>query len=313
MQELEIKWQISDIRIEQEEIKQVQSRYFNESEYIFDKIKKGIDKVENEIVKKWNLEGNLYVTDTNNYIDAFIYNKVSDKLFYAMDINELKEEQFSDEIKNGIVKYFNKELDRYNKKYNLDNIEEIKENAEKLLTESYDKISQKLFNNNVRDNLEKLCNQWDKAYDKQDYDKANEISEKIVKFCNRPIIYKDDILETRVERILAKNELVQNKIKSGQDGKLSELEEKVLKESIKEPYVGKRSKSLQNNIKKYLGLISSEYSMNKKELQEFEKLKQKIQKQADTNDDFVQGLFHDPQKSYEDLEEILNKLTENNL
>lgn len=311
MQELEVKWQISDFRIKQEGIKKVQDRYFNKSEYIFDKIKKEIDNVENEIVRKWNLEKNLYVTDTDNHIGAFIYNKISDKLFYAVDIIELTEEKFSDELKSGIVKYFAIGLDIYNKKYNLDNIEEIKEDAEKLLTESYDKISQKLFNNNVRDNLEKLCNQWDKAYDKQDYDRANEVSEKIVKFCDRPIIYKDDILENRAERILAKNELVQNKIKLGQDGKLSELEEKVLKESIKEPYVGKRSKSLQNNIKKYLSLISSEYFMNKKELQEFEKLKQKIQKQADANDDFVQGLFYDPKKSYEDLEEILNKLTEN--
>ena len=311
MQELEVKWQIDNIRTNQEGIKQVQGRYFDKSVYIIDEIEKEIDKVENEIVKKWNLEKNLYVTDTDNEISAFLYNKISDKLFYAVDIIELAEEKFSDELKSGIVKYFNKELDTYNKEYDLDNIKEIKEYAEKLLTEGYDKISQKLFNNNVRDNLEKLCNQWDKAYDKQDYDKANEISKKIVKFCNRPIIYKDDILEVRIERILAKNELVQNKIKLGQDGKLSELEEKVLKETLKDPYVGKRSKSLQSNIKKYLGLISREYSMNKKELQELEKLKQKILKQADTNDDFVQGLFYDPQKSCEDLEEILNKLTEN--
>lgn len=311
MQELEVKWQIDNIRTNQEGIKQVQGRYFDKSVYIIDEIEKEIDKVENEIVKKWNLEKNLYVTDTDNEISAFLYNKISDKLFYAVDIIELAEEKFSDELKSGIVKYFNKELDTYNKEYDLDNIKEIKEYAEKLLTEGYDKISQKLFNNNVRDNLEKLCNQWDKAYDKQDYDKANEISKKIVKFCNRPIIYKDDILEVRIERILAKNELAQNKIKLGQDGKLSELEEKVLKETLKDPYVGKRSKSLQSNIKKYLGLISREYSMNKKELQELEKLKQKILKQADTNDDFVQGLFYDPQKSCEDLEEILNKLTEN--
>ena len=311
MQELEVKWQIDNIRTNQEGIKQVQGRYFDKSVYIIDEIEKEIDKVENEIVKKWNLEKNLYVTDTDNDISAFLYNKISDKLFYAVDIIELAEGKFSDELKSGIVKYFNKELDTYNKEYDLDNIKEIKEYAEKLLTEGYDKISQKLFNNNVRDNLEKLCNQWDKAYDKQDYDKANEISKKIVKFCNRPIIYKDDILEVRIERILAKNELAQNKIKLGQDGKLSELEEKVLKETLKDPYVGKRSKSLQSNIKKYLGLISREYSMNKKELQELEKLKQKILKQADTNDDFVQGLFYDPQKSCEDLEEILNKLTEN--
>ena len=311
MQELEVKWQIDNIRTNQEGIKQVQGRYFDKSVYIIDEIEKEIDKVENEIVKKWNLEKNLYVTDTDNEISAFLYNKISDKLFYAVDIIELAEGKFSDELKSGIVKYFNKELDTYNKEYDLDNIKEIKEYAEKLLTEGYDKISQKLFNNNVRDNLEKLCNQWDKAYDKQDYDKANEISKKIVKFCNRPIIYKDDILEVRIERILAKNELAQNKIKLGQDGKLSELEEKVLKETLKDPYVGKRSKSLQSNIKKYLGLISREYSMNKKELQELEKLKQKILKQADTNDDFVQGLFYDPQKSCEDLEEILNKLTEN--
>ena len=287
----------------------ISKQYNNQIDYIFGEIEKGIDKIEEELVNKWNLESDLYMTDRDNPLNAYLYNKMESKYFYAVDISEMANERFIDNIKNEIIKGFNTALDKYENNHHLveKNKEEIRKDIERLVNKNVDSITSKLFNNKVRDNLENLCNRWNQAYENKDYSKADKISDKIVNFIDRPDVYKDDKLNARAEKIIYKNELIQNKLKNGKDGELSELEENTLNILVPEPYVGKRSKQLQNNIEKYLRTASKEDIMDKEEMRELKKLEETILKQADKDDDFVYNLL-DSGKENDRIENELEKI-----
>ena len=101
--------------------------------------------------------------------------------------------------------------------------------------------------------------------------------------------------------------MIQNKLKNGKNGELSELEENTLNILVPEPYVIKRSKQLQNNIEKYLKAASKEDIMDKEEMRELKKLEETILKQADKDDDFVYNLL-DSGKENDRIENELEKI-----
>lgn len=204
--------------------------YNSQTNYIVEEIQKGIDEIEEELVEKWDFQSRLYVTDSENTLVRYLYDKIEKKYLSADDISELKDEKFLNNIKKQIIKSFDKELNKYGKEYDIEKyeIDEIKEDIETLVSEKLEDISTKLFNNKARNKVEKLCDQWEKYYKKEKYEKADDIATEIVEFCDRPNIYKDDELEIRVKTIMAKNELAQNKLSQDKDGKLSELEEEII-------------------------------------------------------------------------------------
>jgi hypothetical protein len=308
-------FQINDIisMSREKNIEKIFEKYNNQIDYIAQNIEDSVNDIEEEIVKKWKLKSNLYITDTDKPLGAYLYNKMGDKYFYAVDILEMGDKDFLNNIKNEIIKNFKTELNKYEKKYNIksNNIEDIEKDIEKLVNKNITQKFADMFNNDIRDELESLCNKWDENYAKKNYSKVDELTTQILEFCDKPIIYKDDKLENRVEKIIAKNQIIQNKIKSGKNGEISELEDEILNKLIKEPYVGERSNELQNNINKYKKLSSRENLLNEEELEELNKTKEIIKKQANPNDDYVYDLLDNGEsieKLNSELDEILKEL-----
>lgn len=214
-----------------ERVLSVSSNYNGQGLYIYQKAQEQIKKIENEIEEKWNLKKGLYLSDDNVEVSKVLLDTLGKKVFNATDITELKEEKFWNNTKEAIEAKFNEALDKSKEENELSNktMKLIKADVQKLVNKCFDEMADKLFNNKSRDKLEKMCDNWEKEYKKLNHEKMNSLADNLLKMCNKGSLYKDNELEKRIQLIVAKNQFIQNELKNGGDGKISDIEESVIK------------------------------------------------------------------------------------
>ena len=211
----------------------VLDNYYKQDMYILERLEKGMVNAENELCQKWGLKDRLYidVATEGKCISYIIMENLTDKYMEAEDMSEINNISVLEKCKNQIINYFKEELDNYAINYNLnmDTLYNIKSDVPEVVSKHFDKITDELLNDRVRDNLKSLCNKLENAYKDENYDKMNEISEKIENyFSNKKTIYRDYELLYRIKIDLVKNQMVQNKLKNNMSGKLSSLEEELI-------------------------------------------------------------------------------------
>lgn len=236
----------------------ISNNYFWQDSYIFQTIKRELGKAEEQLLKKWNLKNGIYVNDENSNISSVLDDTLTDKYSKAKSMDEINSEVLSNS-KAEIMKYFNQELDKCADKYKIekDLIENVKRDVPTIVGEQFDKIVENLFNDKTRDKLANLCDGWEKAYEKLDYEKMNKIAQKILSNFQKPgTIYRDENLETKIEEVVTKNQFIQNKLTKGEDGKLTEIEDKVImrylnigKDKNEEIDINEFTKELQQKLK----------------------------------------------------------------
>lgn len=161
--------------------KYISNNYFEQNQYVCQIMEKELGKAEDELFKKWNLEGGIYVDDEDSALAGdVIYLTLTDKYFHAKNMSEINNDKVLNNSKNEIVKYFNQELDKYAKSYNIekDLIENVKKDVPNIVGEHFDNVVDKLFNDKTRNKLSILCNEWEKAYEKLDYESMDQTAKK---------------------------------------------------------------------------------------------------------------------------------------
>lgn len=200
------------------------------SDIVLGTIVEMIDKTETEIMKKWDFEYNSI--GVSNYDNDYLKQDFMDILDAYFDTDTMEDFVNSDVIENledKIQEAIYTEIDKWKENnQNLSNktLKEIKKDAKEILNKNYQKMADTLYTNKTRDKLEKLCNQWEKAYKKLDIEKMNSLRNKIEDIAENKI-FKDNELSDNAKKIIIKNDFVMKKIENGEDGKLSDAEEEI--------------------------------------------------------------------------------------
>ena len=209
----------------------ISNNYFWQDSYVFQVMKKELGKAEEKLLKKWDLENGIYVDDEDSGIASVLDDTLTDKFSVAKSMAEINNEVVLSNSKSKIVNYFNQQLEKSAENYGIEKylIENVKKDVPTIVGEHFDKIAENLFNDKTRDKLASLCNDWEKSYEKLDYEKMNEIAQKILSNFQKPgTVYRDENLKTKLEEVITKNQFIQNKLTRGEDGKLTKIEDRVI-------------------------------------------------------------------------------------
>lgn len=279
---MELKASVENLSVLNKTTKYVVNNYFGQDQYVCQILEKELGKAEDELFKKWNLDDGIYVDDEDSALAAdVIYPTLTDKFYYAKSMSEINNEETLGHCKNEIINYFNKELDKYAKNYNIekDLIENVKKDVPDIVEKHVDKVVDKLFNDKTRDRLAKLCDNWEKAYKDLNYEKMDEISEKILSHFKKPgTVYRDNELEKKLEEVVTKNKFIQNKLARGEEGKLSEIEEKVIMKDIESEKESCVSPEAEKEMDEYRDLFIREVLLTPSEKERMEELREKLLK-----------------------------------
>lgn len=217
--------------------------YYNQSIYVAKAFTNQMEKAEDEIFKKWGLEGRIDVGYQDNEklsVTSVIVDNLVKQYAKANNMSEINNDNILNNCKDKIVDFFYTELDKYAENYNLGSklLQNIKNDVTFTVNRHFDKIANKLFNDNIRDELDNLCNELEKSYNKRDFTKMAQITKEISKyFSKNGTIYRDRELFDRLSIGMAKSKMVQNKLENGKEGTLNEMEEELIvkfnKEQIK--------------------------------------------------------------------------------
>lgn len=260
--------------------KYISNNYFGQDQYVCQILEKELGKAEDELFKKWNLDGGIYVNDEDSALAAdVIYPTLTDKFYYAKNMSEINNEEILSHCKNEIIKYFNNELDKYAENYNIekDLIENVKKDVPDIVEKHVDKVVDELFNDKTRDKLANLCNNWEKTYKDLNYEKMNEIAEKILSYFKKPgTVYRDNELEKKLEEVVTKNKFIQNKLTRGEEGKLNDIEEKVIMKDLEPEKESQVSPEAEKEMEEYRDLFVREMLLTPSEKERMEVLRTKL-------------------------------------
>lgn len=212
----------------------VSNNYYDQSEKLATIMKNQMIKVEKELFKKWNLDGGIYINDADfgsGFVTSILYPTLIKNYTEAKDMLEVNNDEVLDNSKSEIVNYFYEKLDEYAKEYEIEDglIGSVKKDVADMVSKYFDSAIDLVLNDNVKNKLLNLSNSWEKAYEKLDYEKMNNISKKIMNLLQKNnCLYRDEDLEKSLEEIITKNQFIQNKLSKGEEGKLNDIEEIVI-------------------------------------------------------------------------------------
>lgn len=236
----ELKNSIDYIRSDSLSKDEVVLNYYNQKLKVSRLFTDAMINVEKKLFKTWGLDGAInvdYIDNEHKSITSVIEQNLTNKFETANSMSEVNKKSLLNNCKKEIIKYFYVELDEYAKKYNISNelLENIKNDASDLVNKNFDSVANKILNDDVRDELNNLCDELEDLYNKEEFSKmsrvANEISKCISK---KTTIYKDIDLFDRLRIDMSRVQAVQNKLKNGQSGKLSKSEENMIVQLDKE-------------------------------------------------------------------------------
>lgn len=269
---------ISDISFKDNKL--VCGNYFDQDMIINNIFLESAIKTEDELLEKWNIEdGGLYLDDEDAYIGARIMEQQDEKYFYARNMEEYLTDEILEGNKNVIIEEINNALDLFKEKYNISEkqIVKMKEDAREIAEKNFEKAVKKIEKLNIRDELKDLCNEWNDAYDKRDYDLMNDLAKDIRKYYTGRYLFRDNDLHEEARVTIVKNEFINNKLKDGKEGVITELEESLIDKYERKgdiiPYLTPKQRE---NEREYINLVTKGYSMTKEDLIKLEEVKQKF-------------------------------------
>lgn len=216
---------------------EVLRNYYTNYSYISSSFVDAMFKMEDELFKKSGLKYGLYMIyknegDYENRSILPVINKnLADKFYVAKNMEEVNNEETINNCKQEIIKQYNKEIEQYAKMYKIDKeqVYNLKSNLPELVNKYFDRVADKLLNNNVRDKLEIYCDRLENAYDKGDFKKMTQITNELLKYLSKEsTIYRDEDLFKRLRTDVTRSKMVQNNIEEGKAEKLSSIEEELL-------------------------------------------------------------------------------------
>ena len=256
--------------------------YYNQKSAVSQLFTDAMIKVEKQLFKIWNLDGAInvdYIDNEHKSVTSVIEKNLTRKFETANSMSEVNKKSVLNNCKKEIIKYFYTELDEYAKNYDLSDelLENIRNDVPNLVDKNFNSVVNKIFNDNVRDELNDLCDELEDLYDKEEFSKMNKVANKISKYISeKTTIYKDSNLYERLRISMSKVQAIQNKLKNGESGKLSESEENMIVKLDKE-----QMKSLEKNFISQNVLFDSNISLSKFDIETklYEKLFRKIRKE----------------------------------
>ncbi len=255
--------------------------YYNQKLAVSQLFTDAMIKVEKQLFKTWDLDGAInvdYIDNEHESVISVIKKNLTSKFENANSMSEVNNESILNKCKNEIIKYFYTELDEYAKEYDLSDklLENIKNDVPNLVDKNFDSVVDKIFNDNVKDKLNDLCDQLEDLYNKEEFSKMNKVANKISKYMSeKTTIYKDSNLFERLRISISKVQAIQDKLRNGESGKLSESEENMIVKLDKE-----LMKSLEKNFTSQNILFKSNISLSKFNIETklYEKLLKKLAK-----------------------------------
>ena len=98
-----------------------------------------------------------------------------------------------------------------------------------LVDKHFDKVSNNLFSDKVRDRLEAYCDRLENAYNKGDFENMIQITDNLLEYLSqKTTIYRDVDLFKRLRIDVTKSQMVRNNMGKGKKEKLSDIEEELL-------------------------------------------------------------------------------------
>lgn len=161
---------------------------------------------------------------------------LNNKLYDVEYLSELNDKKFINDIKYRIEEEFKVALNEYKNNNVITEKEqsEIETYITSIIDKNIDDVANEIFNDNTRDNLLELCNEFEQAYLKNNYNKMNTISKQIEKVFDGLNLYKDTELTKRAEKNVTINNLLQNKIKNMEQASISEIEMQLVNRLIEQ-------------------------------------------------------------------------------
>lgn len=188
-------------------------------------------KTEKELLEKWNVqEGGLYLGDEDAYIGYRIMEHQEEHYFYAQNMEEYLTDEILEGNKNIIIEEIDNALDKFRENYNISEkqIKNMKEDAREITNKNFEKAVEKIEKLNIKDELEDLCDEWKEAYDKRDYDLMNDLTNDIREYYTGKYLYRGNDLHEEARVTIVKNEFINNKLKNGNEGVITEIEESII-------------------------------------------------------------------------------------
>lgn len=238
--------------------------YYNQEVYVAKAFTKEMEKAEQELLKKCGLENVEYVGNEDNGIlsvTSVIIDNLTNKFDNASNMSEINNDEVLNNCKNAIVDYFNNKLDEYAKEYKIDNelLANVKDDIPHIVSKHFDKTANKLFNDNVRDELNNLCNELENAYNIENFTEMTEITEKISKYLSKDTtIYRDEELFKKLKTNMAKSKMIQSKLRNGQEGSLSEFEESLITK-----FNNEQTENINKDYKDKMGFFKEDVSTSR--------------------------------------------------
>lgn len=193
---------------------------------VYEHLFKGMKEVESNLKEKWDLAENFIAISEDGEVGDDVFFIVREKCRKIANIEGLNESTFLEQIEKRFVKDFDMEIEKYQKIENLkeEQVETIKSDIEIMVKEKINEIATNIFNNNKRDEMLGLCDEWDKEYRQLNYDKLNNISKKLENYFESNVIYKDSELTKRVKKNLYMNDFLQKKLENNSKPTINKFE-----------------------------------------------------------------------------------------
>lgn len=188
-------------------------------------------KTEKELLEKWNIqEGGLYLDDEDAHIGYRIMEHQEANYFHARNMEEYLTDEILEGNKNIIIEEIDSALVKFGEKYNISEkqIENMKTDAREIANKNFEKAVEKIEELSIGDDLEDLCNEWKHAYDKKDYGLMNDLASDIREYYTGKYLYRDNDLHEEARVTIVKNEFINNKLKNGNEGIITEIEESII-------------------------------------------------------------------------------------
>lgn len=193
----------------------IYTNYQNQDSTLMGILDDELEKVEDELFEKWNLESGIYVSDEDDRATFTIFDDFCELYNNAESIKEINDEEILNDYIEKITDYFNEKLDDYAKEYKIDKktITKIKEDVPELIEECINNFADKYLNDKCRDKLEKLYEKWERAYKKEDYTKMDEIVDEIKSYYDKKtVVYRDIELGKKLENAIFTKDLMEFKL-----------------------------------------------------------------------------------------------------
>lgn len=209
----------------------VYNKYLKQPEIVYHVLFDAITRTENSLNNKWNM--NIILDDSDfSRVSGKLLDEVYDKYQKADTLGAFTSNETVNEIKQNVNETLINDLEKYKTEKNISNdiFLEIKKDAIEIFNRNFDEQIEKILKLDTKNELKVLCEEWNDAYSKLDYNLMNSVAAKVDELYNGQYLFKDEQLNKDIKYILVKNEYINKKLEMENEGKLSEIEEEIFEQ-----------------------------------------------------------------------------------